>query len=134
MATPAVLQIVGHEWKENSTYTSVEEKLRFEVMIYELCSAFVNVSADEVDTEINRWLAFIVTYLGVDRGTLFQISDDPSSNLLTHTWAANKSLSLRNGSIGRLNDAASVLPWAVEKMLRREPVIFSSRRTVPNQS
>ncbi len=134
MATPAVLQIVGHEWKENSTYTSVEEKLRFEVMISELCSAFVNVSADEVDTEINRWLAFIVTYLGVDRGTLFQISDDPSSNLLTHTWAASKSLSLHNGSIGRLNDAASVLPWAVEKMLRREPVIFSSVDELPEDA
>ncbi|MGB5106678.1 MAG: LuxR C-terminal-related transcriptional regulator [Candidatus Zixiibacteriota bacterium] len=100
-------------------------------MISELCSAFVNVAVDNVDAEINRWLAFIVTYLGVDRGTLFQISDDHTTSLLTHTWAASKSLSLDRGAIADLSEAASALPWAVEKMLRREPVIFSSVDELP---
>ncbi len=75
-------------------YASVDEKLRFEMMISELCAAFVSVPANEVDDEIDRWLAFVVTTLGIDRGTLFQISEDNSTGILTHTWAARKSLAL----------------------------------------
>jgi PAS domain S-box-containing protein len=115
-------------------YTSVDEKLRFEVMISELCSAFVNVPAGEVDMEIDRWLAFIVKYLGVDRGTLFQISDDHTSSLLTHTWAANKSLALNKGVVADLSEAIAALPWAVEKLLRREPVVFSSVEDLPEEA
>jgi PAS domain S-box-containing protein len=103
-------------------------------MISELCSTFVHVSADEVDDEISRWLAFIVTSLGVDRGTLFQISADHVSGQLTHTWAATKSLSLDKGSIADLREGVFVLPWTVEKMLRDEPVVFSSVNELPHDA
>jgi PAS domain S-box-containing protein len=100
-------------------------------MISELCSAFVNVSAHEVDGEINRSLAFIVTYLGIDRGTLFQISADHTSGQLTHTWAATKSLSLDKGSVADLREGVFTLPWTVEKMLQGIPVVFSSVSELP---
>lgn len=115
-------------------YTSVDEKLRFEMMISELCSAFVNVSADKVDDEINRWLAYIVSTLGVDRGTLFQISADHTTGLLTHTWAATKSLSLGRRSVAELREGNFELPWTVEKMLRGESVVFSSVDELPESA
>ena len=93
-----------------------------------------NVSADKVDDEISRWLAFIVTYLGVDRGTLFQISADHTSGQLTHTWAATKSLSLDKGSVADLREGVFELPWTVEKMLRGEPVVFSSVNELPEDA
>ncbi len=116
---------------DNLMYTNAEEKLRFETMISELCSAFVNVLADEVDEEINRWLAFVITTLGVDRGTLFQISEDNSSGILTHTWAAKKSYALDKSSIAELREGVYVLPWSVEKMLRGEHIVFSSMDELP---
>jgi PAS domain S-box-containing protein len=103
-------------------------------MISELCSAFVNVPAHEVDDEINRSLAFIVTYLGIDRGTLFQISADHISGQLTHTWAATKSLSLDKRSVADLREGVFTLPWTVEKMLRGEPVVFSSVSELPEDA
>lgn len=115
-------------------YTNAEEKLRFETMISELCSAFVNVPADEVDAEIDRWLAFVVTTLGIDRGTLFQISEDNSTGILTHTWAARKSLSLDRSTIAELREGNFVLPWSVEKMLRGEHVMFSSMNELPQNA
>jgi PAS domain S-box-containing protein len=103
-------------------------------MISELCSAFVNVSAHEVDDEINRSLTFIVTYLGIDRGTLFQISADHTSGQLTHTWAATKSLSLDKDSVANLREGVFVLPWTVEKMLQGKPVVFSSVSELPEDA
>jgi PAS domain S-box-containing protein len=115
-------------------YTSIEEKLRFEIMISELCSAFVHVHAEKVDDEISRWLSFIVTYLEVDRGTLFQITADHTSGELTHTWAATKSLSLDKNSVAVLREGVFVLPWTVAKMLREEPVVFSSINELPEDA
>lgn len=112
-------------------YTNAEEKLRFETMLSELCSAFVNVPADEVDREVDRWLAFVVTTLGVDRGTLFQISEDNLSGILTHTWATKRSYALDKSSIAELREGVYVLPWCVEKMLRGEHIVFSSMSEVP---
>jgi PAS domain S-box-containing protein len=103
-------------------------------MIAELCSAFVNVPAEKVDDEINRWMAFVVTTLGVDRGTLFQISVDNSSGVLTHTWAPTKSLSLAKNSIAELREGIYVLPWSVEKMLRGEHIVFSSIDELPDNA
>jgi PAS domain S-box-containing protein len=103
-------------------------------MISELCSAFVHVSADKVDDEISRWLAFVVTYLGVDRGTLFQISADHTTGQLTHTWAATKSLSLDKSSVADLREGVYVLPWSLEKMLRDEPVVFTTVDELPDDA
>ncbi len=100
-------------------------------MISELCSTFVHVHANKVDDEISRWLAFIVTYLGIDRVTLFQISAKHGAGVLTHTWAATKSLSLDKGSVADLREGVFELPWTVEKMLRDEPVVFSSIDELP---
>lgn len=103
-------------------------------MISELCSAFVNVHADMVDNEINSWMAFIVTTLGVDRGTLFQISENSSSGVLTHTWAPTKSLSLSKNSIAELREGVYVLPWSVAKMLLGEHIVFSSLEELPDNA
>jgi|GEM_PF-5011259 len=112
-------------------YTSIDEKLRFELMISELCSAFVSVAADKVDDEINRWLAFVITTLGVDRCTLFQITEDDSTGVLTHTWAARKSLALEPSAIAELREGVYVLPWSVEQLLRGDHIVFSSMNELP---
>ena len=66
----------------------LEERLRFEQFITELSAAFVNLPADQVDQEIENGLRRIVAFLGIDRSTLSEFSDDQTHLRATHSWAA----------------------------------------------
>ena len=48
----------------------LEERLRFETLLSELSAGLIHVAAADLDPAIERGLGQIVTFLGVDRGTL----------------------------------------------------------------
>jgi hypothetical protein len=60
----------------------------FEQLLGDLSAAFVRVSVDQIDDEIERWLERVVLTIGVDRSLVVQL--DARSRLLyiTHEWAA----------------------------------------------
>ena len=55
---------------------SLDEQLRFEVLLSEQSAAFSRVSAADVDREIEQALRRTVDFLGVDRGSLAEFSPD----------------------------------------------------------
>ena len=67
---------------------SLARRLEFETLLAELSAQFVAVSASEVDREINEGIKQLVQFLGVDRGRLWQFSENQEEFVSTHFWAA----------------------------------------------
>ena len=63
-----------------------EERLRFERLLTDLSATFVNVAADLVDAQIEQALERLVDFLGVERGSFGQISEDNKGILATHSF------------------------------------------------
>ena len=64
----------------------LEERLRFERLLTDLSATFVNVAADLVDAQIEQALEQLVDFLGVERGSFGQISEDNKGILATHSF------------------------------------------------
>ena len=58
---------------------------RFESVLTELSATFVNVPADQVDSQIESALQKLVELLGVDRVALGQVKPDGSAFIVTHS-------------------------------------------------
>jgi hypothetical protein len=65
----------------------MKDRLRFETLLAELSAAFVNMPTADVDRAIEHWLARIVRFLDVERGTLSQFSEDQAELRGTHSYA-----------------------------------------------
>jgi two-component system, NarL family, sensor kinase len=64
----------------------LEERLRFERLLTDLSATFVNVAAELVDAQIEHALQQFVDFLGVERGSLGQVSEDNKGILATHSF------------------------------------------------
>src|SRR5947209_4676730 len=70
------------------THELLAERLRFETFLARLSATFVNLPAGEVDGHIERGLRQVVEFLGVERSSLAQFSDDGNQLLVTHSYTA----------------------------------------------
>src|SRR5437763_1643732 len=64
------------------------ERLRFERLLTDLSATFVNVAADRVDAQIEQALEQLVAFLGIERSSFGQISEDNKAILVTHSFVA----------------------------------------------
>jgi signal transduction histidine kinase len=64
----------------------LEERLGFEQLLTDLSASFVNVPADRVDSQIERALQRLVEFLGVERGSLGELSENSRAVLVTHSY------------------------------------------------
>jgi transcriptional regulator with GAF, ATPase, and Fis domain len=64
-----------------------EMQLRFEELISELSRAFINLSADRIDDAIDVGLKRLSRFFNIDRATLFQLSPQHPTGVLTHMYA-----------------------------------------------
>ena len=64
----------------------VEERQQFETLLAELSAAFVNLPANQVDSQIESALQRLVVFLGVDRGGLGELLIDRKQLVITHSY------------------------------------------------
>ncbi len=83
----------------------LEERLRFEQLISDLATRFVNVASEAVDSEIERALKQAVEFLGLDRGCILAFSDDASELRVTHCYALPGITSIKDLNVGE------AMPW-----------------------
>jgi signal transduction histidine kinase len=62
------------------------ERLRFETLLSRLSTTFVHLPAEEVDGRIERGLGEIVGFLGIERASLAQFSEDGGEFIVTHSF------------------------------------------------
>jgi diguanylate cyclase (GGDEF)-like protein/PAS domain S-box-containing protein len=67
---------------------ALQYRVAFERLVAALAAEFINLSVDEVDAGIDRALAKIGGFAGVDRAYVFVLSPDGRQAVNTHEWCA----------------------------------------------
>jgi signal transduction histidine kinase len=111
--------------------TPYSELVDFEKLLADLSAAFIRVSAEEVDAEIERWLELIVLAMNIDRSTVVQV--DPEDGLIysTHQWARED---LPAPDRGRRTVHDGSYPWLAGKVLSGEVVVIPRLEDMPAEA
>ncbi len=109
---------------------SLDKRLRFETLMREISSRFINLPADQIDSDIEHAQRRICELLDLDRSTLFQTPEqEPGKLLLTHISQPPENL----GPLERL-DAKDFFPWTAQKLLDGEKVIIAKMTDLPPEA
>ncbi len=107
------------------TRLQLEDRLKFEALLSVISAKFVNLSARQVDVQIENALHQIVQLLDFDRIVITQFSHETSRTIATHSitapgvWMEWKELD---------ND---LFPWAVGNLMRGKTVELSCLEDLP---
>ncbi len=105
----------------------MEGRLRFETLLADLSARFVNMHADQVDTEIKEAQRRICEQLALDVSLLWQIiPDHPDTMFLTHSYQIPGIPPLPENWDRKKN-----FPWASEKTMRGEILVLSRLADAP---
>jgi len=74
--------------KRRQEEQELEERILFEKLLCTLSAAFINSASDAIDKEIEHGLELIVRFLGADRGSVAQFSEDERTLEVTHSYVA----------------------------------------------
>jgi two-component system, NarL family, sensor kinase len=66
--------------------TLIQERLSFEPLLAELSATFVNLPANQVDSQIESALERLVVFLDVERGGLAEVLVNPKQLVITHSY------------------------------------------------
>jgi len=98
------------------------ERLRFEQFLARLSAAFVHLPSHDIDAAIASWLRNLGEFLRHDRLVVLRLSAGGRGLTVSHSWVA-PGIELVPPII-----VARDFPWAVERLLREEPLSFSRRQ------
>jgi len=108
----------------------LEERLKFETLLAELSARFINLPADQIDSEIEDAQCQICELLDIDRSTLWQACEgEPGTLLLTHLYQPPGSLSPPE----RMN-SKDFWPWMVQEVLGGKTVTISKMSDLPPEA
>jgi two-component system sensor kinase FixL len=116
--------------RNTSTHSELKERLRFERLIADLSSKFVNLPAEDVEKEILGAQRKICEFLDLDVVGLWQSSDeDGGSFLLSHLFGIEEGL-LPSGRVS----AREYYPWCQMQVLAGRTIIISSIEDYPPEA
>ena len=109
---------------------ALEERLRFETLIADLSSKFINLPAGQVDLEIEDALRRVCEYLELDLSALWEWSDQsPRYFTMTHLYRP-----LGGPAPPERVDAEEMFPWCLRQLLAGKVVSVSSMATLPPEA
>ncbi|HUJ16529.1 MAG TPA: sigma 54-interacting transcriptional regulator [Nitrospirota bacterium] len=116
--------------KEKDLTQELSERLRFETMLTEISTGFINIPADQLDRAILDSQRRVCECLDLDRSTLWQISkEDRDHVLLTHIYQPPASPQPPDRM-----QAKDYFPWSQQKMLAGEIVVISRLSDFPPEA
>jgi formate hydrogenlyase transcriptional activator len=107
---------------------ALRQMVRFERLVADLSTGFINVPAEEFDRVILRALRHIVEGLGVDRSTLIQYFPETGEFIITHSWVVDGL-----PPVPRMV-ANPFWPWGESRIRRGELVVFSRLDDLPPEA
>jgi GAF domain-containing protein len=141
-----LLMSTRFEQEENQTsaHAGHQAAVDFEELLSDLSAAFVRVSVDQIDNEIERWLERIVLAMGIDRSTVIQIDPRDRAIYTTHQLAregvsldpdvAERFAREPPGRSRKLKIPRESFPWLSRKVLSGETVIVSRLEDLPPEA
>jgi formate hydrogenlyase transcriptional activator len=103
----------------------LEVRLRFEALISGLSARFVNLTLEEIDSEINNGLRSITEFFDADRCTIGLFSEDRTLLMRAFEYHAEGTEAAAE-SISK-----EQLPWYIEQLLEGNPVVMNSVKDLP---
>jgi|GEM_PF-3316040 len=119
--------ITGHRRAEEA----LRHQLEFQNIIADICSNFVHLPTEEMDSAINVALQSIGQFIGADRGYVFQLSSNKIEMVKMLEWCA-EGVEPRVGSLSRFPVAA--FPWWMGKLNRWEPINVPDVASLPQEA
>ena len=108
----------------------LEARLRFETLIADLSSKFVNLPSGELDREIENAQRRICELLDLDRSTLWRISDrEPGEMILTHLYRRVAVAPVPARTLGR-----DFFPWSTKRVFDGEIIAISKLAEFPPEA
>jgi signal transduction histidine kinase/integral membrane sensor domain MASE1 len=107
MVAIPLLCLAAVESERHRAKIALNDNLRFEELLSELSSAFVQVRDREIDEAVRTWLARLGEFLGLRRLSLSRASDDGTSTEW-QSWSAPASAG--DGSLPVSSDATFAIP------------------------
>jgi PAS domain S-box-containing protein len=83
----------------------LDDRLRFESFLARLSATFINLPAEDVDSQIDRSLQQLVEFLQIERCCLAQFSEDGRQLLVTHSYTVPGFAAMMHV------DMAALWPW-----------------------
>jgi formate hydrogenlyase transcriptional activator len=113
---------------EDNLHKDLEARLRFEMLIADLSSKFINAPAASVDSEIMDAESLICEFLGLDLAALWQWSvETPGVLTPTHVYA-------RAGLQAPGQMRQEHFPWYLQEMLAGRMIVVSSLEELPAEA
>ena len=103
----------------------------FEKLLSDLSAAFIRVSVEEIDGEIERWLRQIVLAMHLDRGNVIQFDPADGALYTTHQWGREDVLAIDTGP--KVNNT-QFFPWLHRKILSDEMLVLSRLEELPPEA
>ncbi|HEX9167297.1 MAG TPA: GAF domain-containing sensor histidine kinase [Gemmatimonadales bacterium] len=108
----------------------LEERLRFETLLADIASRFVNLPPEEVQPEIEQAQRQVCDLLGLDRSTFWRLVDaDPPTFSLVSVAKAPGSAPLPSEP-----DARTLFPWVTDRILRGDAVLLARLEDLPPEA
>ncbi|MBC2709811.1 MAG: sigma 54-interacting transcriptional regulator [Desulfosarcina sp.] len=105
----------------------LESLRRFEALVTDISAHFVNLPAEKIDTQIEDAQRRVCECLDVDLSALWQWSENsPHFMTVTHMHSPPEGPERPVGIDGR-----EAFPWALEKVLRGEELVYSTESMPP---
>ncbi len=115
---------------ETDLLSEMREQLKFEMLLVDISTHFVNVPADRVDDSITDAQRRICKYFDLDRSALWQFSEkEPGKAFLTHIHQGKK-VPVPSAQI----DARKTFPWVLEQVQRQGIVVLSRLADLPPEA
>jgi formate hydrogenlyase transcriptional activator len=115
---------------ERDLQKELEAQLRFEIMLAEISTGFVNMPADQVSQGIQETQRRVCESLGLDRVSLWQMSEsDTESFVLTHLHQPPDA----RPAPERIK-AMDYFPWTIQKTRAGETVVLSRLSDLPPEA
>ena len=130
--TRVLISVIRDVTERKRAEAELAERLRFESQLAELSARFVNVSAEQLDGEIQDAQGRICQCLGLDGCSLWQVSGSASSSIkLTHNYRTH------GGPAIPINmDAQEYFPWSYQQIMsgKAKEIVVSSLAELPEEA
>lgn len=125
------LLICGLLWQRanrRKVQRSLTERLAFESLVSDLSTTFINLPQEQVGANVETSLGRIAEFLGMDRITLHEFSEDRVQLMVTIFWRADGANTVP-GSV-----EVSRFPWFSDPLLRGKVVLVTDSNALPEEA
>ena len=123
--TGLIIGLLLHRRHRKRAEQSLARQLRFETLISDISSEFINLPLSEIESGIQKSLVRLKDFLGVDRISMFELNNDETTLRLRHS-ARVEGLATPPEALSRQD-----FPWLFTQIGRAEPVVLSCLDALP---